>query len=294
MNTLLKHITVYCFAGMLLLLTAVSASSRAADERPWAIFVVRPDGSDIRKVVQVENCGEHASPRWSHDGRQIAFNASPGGWSANEIYVVNVDGSGLRKVGQHVRADWSPDDKQIVFDYYPRGSTPEVYVQGLDGQGRTLITAGKSPRWSPDGSLIAASDRNTNVFLIDLLSGETRNLFDQPVLEVFDGFCWSRDGSRLAVVVRRKKGERRHCLIVNAEGESKGVVNRVEGEMGGYVSFSPDGKQLVYSDGLMLRTIEVEGTRRFQLMPGQKGKSKHPDWSPDGQWIVFSSDREMK
>ncbi len=293
MNKLPRRNPAFCFARIALLFALLPASALAADERPWAIFVVRPDGSDIRKVVQVENCGEHASPRWSHDGTQIAFNASPGGWSANEIYAVNVDGSGLRKLGQHVRADWSPDDKQIVFDYYPRGSTPEVYVQDLDGQGRTLITAGKSPRWSPDGSLIAVSDRNTNVFLIDLLSGETRNLFDQPVLEVFDGFCWSRDGSRLAVVVRRRKGERRHCLIVNAAGESQGVVKRVEGEMGGYVSFSPDGKQLVYSDGLMLRIIEVEGTKRFQLMPGQKEKAKHPDWSPDGEWIVFSSDRKM-
>jgi Tol biopolymer transport system component len=66
----------------------------------------------------------------------------------------------------------------------------------------------------------------------------------------------------------------------------------VEGGMGGYVSFSPDGKQLVYSDSRLIRTIEVEGTSRPRMMPDQRGKNKHPNWSPDGQWIVFSSDRD--
>lgn len=277
-------------AAVVIALLCVPSTVSAADAKPWAIFVMRPDGSEVRKLVQVEGCGEHAGPRWSHDGSRVTFSASTGGWSANALYVVNADGSGLRKLGQHVRADWSPDDKQIVYDYYPQGSSSEVYVQDLDGQGRTRIAAGTSPRWSPDGGSLAISDRS-NVFVMDLLSGETRTLFEQPVLEVFDGFCWSRDGSRLAVVVRPKEGDRRHCLFVNAAGESQGIHKRVEGEMGGYVSFSPDGKQLVYSDGLMLRIIDVEGDKRYRLVPGQKGKSKHPDWSPDGKWIVFSSDR---
>ncbi len=276
--------------ALLITLLCLPSAVASAQQKLWAIFVMRPDGSEVRKLVQVEGCGEHAAPRWSHDGSRVTFSASPGGWSANALYVVNADGSGLRKLGQHVRADWSPDDKQIVYDFYPPGSSSEVYVQDLDGQGRTKITAGTSPRWSPDGSSLAVSDRS-NVFVMDLLTGESRDLFEQPVREVFDGFCWSRDGSRLAVVVRPKEGDRRHCLLVNAAGESQGVHKRVEGEMGGYISFSPDGKQLVYSDGLMLRIIEVEGTKRYRLVPGQKGKSKHPDWSPDGKWIVFSSDR---
>ncbi len=286
-----RHVRVRRALAIALYLCTHFGAVSYAQEKPWAIYVTRPDGSEVRKLVQVEGCRDHASPRWSHDGSRVAFNASTGGWSENALYVVNADGSGLRKVGQHVRADWSPDDKQIVYDFYPPGSSSEVFVQDLDGQGRTKITAGTGARWSPDGSSLAVSDRS-NVFVLDLLTGGAHTLFEQPVLQVFDGFCWSRDGSRLAVVVRPKEGDRRHCLFVNAAGESQGIHKRLEGEMGGYVSFSPDGKQLVYTDGFMLRIAKVEGAKGYQLVPKQKGKCKHPDWSPDGKWIVFASNRD--
>jgi len=273
------------------LVGAALTAQAVAQDRPWAIYVMRPDGSRVRKLVQVEGGRAHSSPRWSHDGQHVAFNASTGGWYDNALYSVNADGSGLRKLGRHVRPDWSPDDKQLVFDYYPRGGTSEVYVQDLLGQGRTKITAGSGPRWSPDGSLLAVSERS-NVFVLDLVTGEARSLFDNAMFHVFDGFCWSPDGQRLAVVVRPKDGQRRHCFIVNAAGETHGIRKRMEGEMGGYVSFSPDGKQLVYADAWKIRIVDVDGTGRPRLLPGQKGKNRQPDWSPDGKWIVFASDRE--
>jgi Tol biopolymer transport system component len=263
-----------------------------AQEKPWSVYVMRTDGSEVRRLVDVEGCVAYSSPRWSRDGSQVAFSASAGDWQASAIYVVNADGSNLRRLGEHVRPDWSPDDKQIAYEYYRPGGTSDIYVQDLSGQGRTKIAVGSSPRWSPDSSSLAASERG-NVFVTDLITDETRSLLDQPVLNVFNGFSWSPNGESLAIVVRAKAGARRELLIVSSAGDHQKNRLLVAGEMGGYVSFSPDGQRLVYGDSWKIRTIDVDGDGRVRTVPGQKGKNREPDWSPDGKWFVFTSDREQ-
>ena len=69
----------------------------AAQNAQWGIFVMKPDGSGVRMLAQVDGCKAHGSPRWSHDAKRVAFHASPGSSSNNSMYVVNVDGSGLKK-----------------------------------------------------------------------------------------------------------------------------------------------------------------------------------------------------
>jgi Tol biopolymer transport system component len=269
---------------------AVLTGSAMAQNARWAIWVMKVDGSQAHMLAQVDGCSRHSSPRWSHDGKRVAFDAEPGSGGASSVYVVNADGSGLHRIGEHARPVWSPDDKQVAFEYY-EASGSQIIVQNLDGQGRTQIATGRCPRWSPDGSQIATSE-DKDVHITDLISGEVRGLLGRPAQQLY-GFSWFPDGKRLAITLRPEPRKHRYLLFVSAQGEEHGVEKRLENELSGFHSFSPDGKKLVIDNQYTIHIVEVDGKSPPVKVSGQTGGNLDPDWSPDGEWLVFSSSRDI-
>lgn len=90
---------------------------------------------------------------WSPDGTRLAFSSYRDGNS--EIYVVDRDGSGLRRLTSHPAIDttptWSPTGQQIAWTS-DRGGSPNIWVMNADGtQPRQLTREGHADRatWSP-------------------------------------------------------------------------------------------------------------------------------------------------
>ena len=106
--------------------------------------------------------GDAFDPAWSPDGTKIAFRSRRDG--ADEIYVANIDGSGVTRLTDSGAfdgwPDWSPDGARIAF-YSNRDGNEEIYVMNADGSGQTNLVqdteyhADKNPSWSPDGTRIA-------------------------------------------------------------------------------------------------------------------------------------------
>ena len=76
------------------------------------LFIMNVDGSDLRKLALNDSeITSPGSPDWSPDGKQIAFDQ----FSTSSIYLVNADGTGLKKIGSGVMPTFSPDGKRLAF-----------------------------------------------------------------------------------------------------------------------------------------------------------------------------------
>jgi serine/threonine protein kinase len=140
-------------------------------------------------------------PRWSPDGKQIAFFGHPPGepW---QIYVVPAEGGTPELIyGSTINSadpTWSPDGKSLAFgenSLNNQGSS--VYVLDLKTRTPTKLPGSDglySPRWSPDGRYLAAISLDSlRLMLFDFTTKKWTEL-----ASLFVAYpTWSHDGRYL-------------------------------------------------------------------------------------------------
>jgi TolB protein len=125
---------------------------------------------------------------WSPDGTKLCIASPREGHGYTNLYVLNRDGSGLRKLTSHPSINtsptWSPSGTQIAFSS-DRTGNPQVYVIGADGVGQAQrITTSESyadkPTWSPapynEIAYTARTGPGNDVKVIDMATREVRQL----------------------------------------------------------------------------------------------------------------------
>ena len=124
-------------------------------------------------------------PAWSPDGSRIAFTSNRDG--NPEIYVMNRDGSGLRRMTNNPSIDvtptWSPNGNQIAW-VSDRTGSPKIYVMNADGTGQRLLISDYSdrPTWSSgqfnEIAYAARTGPGYDIKIYDVATGESRKITD--------------------------------------------------------------------------------------------------------------------
>jgi dipeptidyl aminopeptidase/acylaminoacyl peptidase len=113
-------------------------------------FVMRSDGSDVRKLTDIIAL----EPSWSPDGTRIAFGSDHEGFQG--IYVMDADGGNLQLLSSTQRGEncpeWSPDGTRILFASW-RDGDGEIYIMDADGSNLHKLTNNRFedefPAWRP-------------------------------------------------------------------------------------------------------------------------------------------------
>lgn len=213
------------------------------------LWVATADGS-LAKQINTPGMVDVELPRWSPDGKQIAF-MGRGADAPWRIYVVFATGENLHEASHGAdnqgAPTWSPDSRRLVYGRVECQETrtcaigkinlrtgEQTVVEGSDG----LSTA----RWSPNGRYIAAlrADR-FQVFLLDRQTREWRKL-----AEGVNGndLAWSPDSN--SVYASRPGGDRPEVIRISVrDGRTEPVIDltnfcKLSGRVDTWFAVTPD------------------------------------------------------
>lgn len=128
----------------------------------YEIHAMNDDGSQLRNLTNSPFFD--GNPRWSPDGKKIAFARRPGEKHVlKQLFLMNADGSNVRQLTHPPEAaganlTYAPDGKRIAFVSVKTGM-PEINVLDIASGTVKQLTSSKvamsvDPNWSPDGKRI--------------------------------------------------------------------------------------------------------------------------------------------
>ncbi len=190
------------------------------DSGKAAVYAVNFDGSGLALVM--DSPLFDSEPRWSPDGRRVAFTSRSTG--NRDIFITPLgEGEPLQLTNDpsdDLEPAWSPDGSLIAFTSGRTGSK-NIFVMTPTGvvQGQLTNEASDDfhPTWSPDGTQIAFAstrDGNREIYVMNADGSDVQRLTDHPGDD--DQPAWSPDGTQIAFQSRRDGN--REIYVMNADG----------------------------------------------------------------------------
>jgi dipeptidyl aminopeptidase/acylaminoacyl peptidase len=206
------------------------------------------------------------SPAWSPDGHKIAFvgeeirTVGNGIYSYPEIYIVNVDGSNLKKITSYPQyhksyLSWSPDGNYILTRM------------------QRFIPKGESPN---------------GVYLIQSQNGEIKQ---QLLQDVGRYITWTQDGMRILF----SNPESNKLYSMDSFGNNIELIGDIDIPNSMWASMSPDGNEFVVVNDFQCGDLFIasrDGNKKTQITKTNYSES-YPSWSPDEQLLLYERESTL-
>lgn len=242
-----------------------------------------------RPLRLTDDPGSDTDPDLSPSGRDVIFTSTRSG--NNDIHVVDSAGGPAVNLTSHPANDgwarYSPNGRQVAF-HSNRDGNFELYVMNDDGTGVTRLTnypgIDQFPDWSPNGQEIAFR-RDTDVYVLDLRSGEARRLTNALPLNQMP--AWSPNGQQLVFMSSREGYPSVFVMNRDGSGQRNLTPKDVDDNESLWVSRAPswstNGRHVYFMSSRPSTGLDVElflinadgtGTTRLTVSRGVDGSPR--------------------
>lgn len=218
----------------------------------------------------------------------------------------------VRKLRFNQGGSPSPDGRYLSFD---NGDGDLTILDLTTGESRDIIDEGSwegasstaiHSTWSPDSKQIAcwwSGGEHSGLRIVGLDGSKPRDLYVDHGPSEFSAYgCydWSQDGKSILAILTSKTGKnagRQEIALVSVADGSvrilKSLWPRPEG-----MSLSPDSRYVAYDrpvkeheDSRDIFLLTTDGSGKETRLTEHPAKDYYPVWSPDGNSIIFTSNR---
>jgi dipeptidyl aminopeptidase/acylaminoacyl peptidase len=284
----------------------VTSVDRQADRRITAIWMVNWPGTQNVRLTYGNKSAN--SPRWSPDGKYLAFLSAQKNDEKTQVWLLNRLGGEpkqLTEVTQEISSfRWSPDGKRLVLEM-SSGDDDEKKNDGTNRSGpvfkgpKPIVIDRSHYKEDVEGYLTAAS--RSQLYLFDVESKKLEPLTTDKKFDDRDA-VWSPDGTRIAYVSNHQgdpdaTGTDDIFIIEAKAGATPQKLATTYSPNGQHLAWSPNGKLIAYLQGFepkfnaynqdRLALIDAHGgTPRVLTEKLDRGVTS-PEFTSDGSAITF-------
>ncbi|MBZ5611300.1 MAG: S9 family peptidase [Acidobacteriia bacterium] len=286
----------------------VSSVDVAADKTDTDVWMASWDGSEqVRLTSSAEN--ENA-PRWSPDGRYLAFlSGRPGKAKGTQVWLLDRMGGEAQQLtsvkGKLSAYEWSPDSKRLVLVVQDRDADDPDEEKPGDQQPKKAPKPIVVNRYKFKQDIIGYLIQHpARLYLFDIATGKTEALTSQSIEAAAPS--WSPDGRSIAFLGKEGKDADRYntsnvYVLEAREGAAPKQITHYDGVKASASrarpEWNPDGTRLVYLQSTGAK-LDAYNMNRLAIMPASGGEPRvlaakldrgvaAPRFSADGASVVF-------